>query len=66
MRKIGILVILFALALSLSACNSEKVILHCDGENCENTVEMKANKDAKPDESWIVYCKDCADNVLHD
>ena len=54
------------LTISLAACKTETVTLHCDGENCENTVEVEVEKGSKPDESWIVFCQDCADNVLDD
>ena len=55
-----------ALILSMAACKNETVILHCDGEKCSNTVEVEARKDEIPDEEWVVFCQDCADNVLND
>ncbi len=66
MRKICMFFLVLILLLSLVACKSETVTLHCDGENCDNTVEVKVEKDNVPDESWIIFCQDCADNVLDD
>lgn len=66
MKKICLLFLVLVLAISLAACKTETVTLHCDGENCENTVEMEVEKGNTPDESWIVFCQDCADNVLDD
>ena len=66
MRKICALFLVLILLLSLVACKSETVTLHCDGENCDNSVEVKVENDSVPDESWIIFCQDCADNVLND
>lgn len=66
MRKIYLLLLVLVLVLSLSACKTETVTLQCDGENCQNTVEVEVGKDSTPDESWVVFCQDCADNVLDD
>lgn len=66
MKKIYLLLLVVLLVLSLAACKTETVTLHCDGENCQNTVEVEVGKDSTPDESWVVFCQDCADNVLDD
>ena len=66
MRRICLSFLVLILLLSLVACKSETVTLHCDGENCDNTVEVKVENDSVPDESWIIFCQDCADNVLND
>ncbi|MBQ3604461.1 MAG: hypothetical protein IJA02_11530 [Clostridia bacterium] len=66
MRRICLLFLVLIFLLSLVACKSETVTLHCDRENCDNTVEVKVEKDNVPDESWIIFCQDCADNVLDD
>ena len=66
MRKIILLLLILAFALGLTACNPETVTLHCDGENCENTVEVRVEGKKAPDESWVVFCQDCANNVLQD
>lgn len=66
MRKIYLLLLTVVLMLGLVACKKETVTLHCDGENCQNTVEVEVGKDGTPDESWIVFCQDCADSVLDD
>ena len=60
MRKIYLMFLFVALVLCLTACG-ETVTLHCDGENCDNTVEVKVEKDKSPDESWVVFCEDCAE-----
>lgn len=66
MKKIGLFFLLIMLLFCIAACKTETVTLHCDGENCENTVEVEAGKDSTPDEDWVVFCQDCADNVLDD
>ena len=66
MKKLVALMMLFVMAFGLVACETEIVTLHCDGEGCSNTVEMKVENNSKPDESWVIFCKDCADNVLAD
>ena len=66
MKKICLLFLIVVLMLSMTACKKETVILHCDGENCSNTVEVEVKKDETPDEDWVVFCQDCADNVLDD
>ena len=52
--------------MSIVACSSEMVTLHCDGDNCENLVEVEISNDTVPDESWIVFCQNCADTMLAD
>lgn len=66
MKKICLLFLIVALMFSMTACKKKTVILHCDGENCNNTVEVEAGKDETPDEGWVVFCQDCANNVLDD
>lgn len=66
MRKFCVLFLIAVMAMSMMACTSEKVTLHCDGENCNNTVELDAGYKGAPDESWIVFCQECADNKLSD
>ena len=66
MKKICMLVLMFVFILNFSACNSETVTLHCDGEDCENTVDVEVEGDNVPDESWVVFCQNCADDVLDD
>lgn len=66
MKRVYILFLIVILLFSLAACKTETVTLQCDGENCNNSVEVKVEKDNTPDESWVVFCQDCADNVLHD
>lgn len=66
MKRVWLLFMIVILLFSLVACKTETVTLNCDGENCNNTVEVKVDKDNTPDESWVVFCQDCADNVLND
>ena len=66
MRKIYLLLLIVVLVLGLAACKTETVTLKCDGEDCQNTVEVEVGKNGTPDESWVVFCQDCADNVLDD
>lgn len=66
MKKSCLLLLIMMLVLIFAACKTETVTLRCDGENCENTVEMTVGKDSKPDESWVVFCQECASNVLED
>lgn len=65
MRKLCLFLILICM-FSLTACKKETVMLCCDGDNCQNTVEVKVEKKRIPDESWVVFCQECADNVLGD
>ena len=66
MKKICLLLIIAILALSMIACKAETVTLHCDAEGCENTVEVKVEGENTPDDSWIIFCDDCDDNILAD
>ena len=66
MKKTGMLFLLIALILCLVACENEIVTLHCDGENCGNTVEVEVTRENIPDESWVVFCQNCAETVLND
>ena len=66
MKKLYLLLLAVILLLSLVACKSETVKLHCDGENCDNLVEVKVEEDNMPNEDWVVFCQNCAGNVLAD
>lgn len=66
MKKFSLLVLIVLFLVSLIACKSETVTLHCDGENCTNSVEIKISKDGTPDESWIIFCETCANEQLDD
>ena len=44
MKKIYLLFLIAVLMISMTACKKETVILHCDGENCSNTVEVEVKK----------------------
>ena len=62
MKKLLSILLVFVLAVGLLACAPEKVMLQCDGEGCENTVPADAGKD----DSWVIFCEECRDNVLDD
>ena len=66
MKKICFLLLIAVLVCSMTACAAGTVTLHCDGENCANTVEVEYEGDNKPDEQWIIFCETCAKNVLED
>lgn len=52
MKKLLVFLLIGLLTLSLMGCKNT-VVLHCDG--CGKEIQA----DAKMDESWIVFCKDC-------
>lgn len=56
MKKMMIFLLTALLALSLIGCK-KTVTLHCDG--CGKEVQA----DAKMDETWIIFCKDCEPKV---
>ena len=56
MKKLIALCLAALMVLSLVGCK-KTVTLHCDG--CGKEVQA----DAKMDESWIVYCKDCEPQI---
>ena len=66
MKKIYLLLLVIVVIVSLVACKTETVLLCCDGGNCQNTVEVEIGKSGTPDESWVVFCQECADSVLED
>lgn len=66
MRKICLFFLIVGMTLQLTACNPETVMLHCDGDNCENTVAVEIENGETPNESWVVFCRKCADTVLRD
>ena len=66
MKKTICLILVCLFLTCLTACNPEVVVLDCDGENCENSVEVEAMNDEIPDESWVVFCDDCAETTLKD
>ena len=66
MKKICLWCLVVVFMLSLTACGNDTVTLHCDGENCSNTVEVEVTKDETPNEDWVVFCRDCTNNSLAD
>ena len=66
MKKIGLIVLVLVLIFSLVGCSGEIVSIHCDTEGCKNMVEVEVKEGKTVDESWVVYCEECADKVLDD
>ena len=66
MKKICLLIFVCLFSTCFTACKNEAVMLDCDGENCENSVEVEAMNDEIPDESWVVFCDNCARTTLKD
>lgn len=63
MKKIVLVLLIVVTTIFSVACSATTVKLHCDGEGCENTVEVD-EEDAN--ESWVIFCKDCKKNTLDD
>ena len=55
MKKLIAALLAAMLVLALAACN--KVTLHCDG--CGKEVSADSNMD----ESWSIFCNDCAKDL---
>ena len=66
MKKIFLVLLAIMMMCGIVACGAEKIELHCDGENCDNIVLVTQKGEDTPDESWVIYCKECAENVLGD
>ena len=66
MKKFTLAVVALVICLSVIGCGKQKVMVQCDGEDCENMVEVVEKDGVKVDESWVVYCKTCADELLED
>ena len=60
MKKIYLLILSVVLLLGLVACEKETVMLQCDGKDCNHKVEVEVKKDETPNEEWVVFCQDCA------
>lgn len=58
--------VLIAILLLCVGCGTHTATLHCDGENCQNVVEVTVDEEITLDENWVVFCQDCADNILKD
>lgn len=65
MKKGCLILLAVLLTLTMTGCK-KKVVLQCDGQNCQNTVKCRVEKDVNPDESWVALCKDCAAHVVAD
>ena len=61
MKKYVLALIVLLVAITLGACG-EKVMLHCDAEDCTNTIAA----DEGMDESWVVFCESCSDKIKVD
>ncbi len=57
-------IVALALLLLLLLCGcGEKKIVHCD--HCGAEIEVDAKSDMN-DEDWILFCKDCEDELYGD
>ncbi|MBP3633431.1 MAG: hypothetical protein J6J43_02530 [Oscillospiraceae bacterium] len=61
MKRIAVLLLVLLMLFTMSACG-EKRILHCDG--CG--VECKVDADSNMTEDWLIYCKDCNNEIFAD
>ena len=61
MKKVIILLSVVALLLALAACGATK-ILHCD--HCGKEISVKESSNMEED--WIIYCKDCNEELFGD
>lgn len=61
MKKVIILLSVVALLLALAACGATK-ILHCD--HCGKEISVKESSNMEED--WIIYCKDCNEDLFGD
>ena len=61
MKKIFALFLVCLLLFSLSACGKTKT-LHCD--NCKK--EVTVNQDSNMEDDWIIYCKECNEELFGD
>ena len=57
-RLIAVLLLVLTL-LSLTACGGETRTVHCD--RCGKEVQVSA--DSNITEDWIIFCKDCAEEI---
>lgn len=63
MKKVSLILMAALLALTMTGCK-KKVVLQCDGRDCQNAVRFRVEQDVNPDESWVALCKDCAAHVV--
>lgn len=61
LKKLLLILLVFSLVLSLSACFKKKT-LHCDGCGKEVQVAESSNME----ESWLVFCKECNEDIDFD
>ena len=66
MKKICYFLLIIVIMFNMVACKTETVMLQCDGEKCNNKVEVKVNGKETPNDKWIVFCESCAENDLTD
>ncbi len=56
LKKVLIFVLVCTMLLCLVGCGGGEKTLHCDRCN----TEIKVDADSNMDESWIIFCEDCA------
>lgn len=70
MKKVILVFMMVLVTLGMFACSKKTVTLSCDGEvngvKCSNFVEVEYTDNKEPDESWVVFCKTCAEKTLAD
>ncbi len=59
MKKLISVLLAVAAILSLTACEKEKIVLHCDGCGKELTFDA----DSGMTEDWIILCDDCRASI---
>lgn len=61
MKKVVFVFALMICLLTMVGCTATKT-LHCD--NCDK--EVKVKKDSNMEESWVVYCDECNEDLFGD
>ncbi len=61
MRKYSWIAVLLAVLCLLGGCTKTKTV-HCDRCGKEATISEKSNME----EDWIIYCKDCEEELFGD
>jgi hypothetical protein len=63
MKKVCILLTVVTCLLTMTACVPETAELHCDYEGCDNVVSFVVKDGQNMDESWTVFCEECAKKI---
>lgn len=62
MKRIVLLVLALAMALSLAGCGKEMRSVTCD--KCGREISVEA--DSNITDEWIVFCEDCGEPVVEE